>query len=146
MQNSGYLLPHPFSTLGWIIFLPSLIFGLVIMIKGDVNGYFTMTGNHEETLSQVLNNASIIGIIIGAIFIGCSRERDEDEMIASLRLNALLIALYVSSAVLICATLFFYGKTFCDLLIYNMFTMPVLFVTIFRTKIWLLNRRSNNEM
>ena len=144
-MKNDLLLPRPFATIGWILFVPCLIVGLVIMLKGDVNGYFTMTGNHEEPLSQWLNNASIIGIIAGAIFIGCSRKKHEDEMIASVRLNALLIALYISSLVLVVGVLSFYGKTFCDLLIYNMFTLPVVFVAVFRVKMWRSNSRSADE-
>ena len=66
-------------------------------------------------------------------------------MIASVRLNALLIALYISSLVLVVGVLSFYGKTFCDLLIYNMFTLPVVFVAVFRFKMWRINSRSADE-
>ena len=65
------------------------------------------------------------------------RERIEDEGIGRIRLNALLAALYANCAAVAAAALVTYGAAFLDIMIYNLFTLPLLFLLIFR---WQLRR------
>ena len=75
--------------------------------------------------------------IAGTLLIACSRERIEDEGIGRIRLNALLAALYANCAAVAAAALVTYGAEFLDIMIYNLFTLPLLFLLIFR---WQLRR------
>ena len=104
------LLPHSFKKIGWVILIPTLLLGVLMLIDG-FNGYPTYlmpaqgTACYETlcsaTTGRALNNIALVGICIGGIFVACSRERIEDEMISRIRLNALLTALYVNYALLI---------------------------------------------
>ena len=97
------LLPHSFKKIGWVILIPTLLLGVLMLIDG-FNGYPTYlmpaqgTACYETlcstTTGRALNNIALVGICIGGIFVACSRERIEDEMISRIRLNALLTALY----------------------------------------------------
>lgn len=100
---------------------------------------FLLPGAAEagETLDAVCNNAVIVGLLAGTLLIACSRERIEDEGIGRIRLNALLAALYANCAAVAAAALVTYGAAFLDIMIYNLFTLPLLFLLIFR---WQLRR------
>lgn len=109
----------------------------------DFYDLFSLPNNHY--LEYVLNNIAIVGISIGVILVTCSREEDEDEMIQHLRLNSLLIALYVNYAILICCSLVIYDLAFLDVMLYNMFTILLIFMVVFRWKIWRAKKGADNE-
>ena len=122
------LLPHSFKKIGWVILIPTLLLGALMLIDG-FNGYPTYlmpaqgTACYETlcsaTTGRALNNIALVGICIGGIFVACSRERIEDEMISRIRLNALLTALYVNYALLIATALCTYDLSFLYVMIYN---------------------------
>ena len=99
----------------------------------------------SRDLETWLNNLLIIGILCGSLFITCSREKVEDEMIARIRLDALLFALYANTAVIVVAALAAYGLAFVDVMIYNLFTLPLLFLVILRYRLWRLKKATRNE-
>ena len=92
-----------------------------------------------------MNNIAIIGIAIGGILATCSREKVEDEMISHIRLNALLIALYVNYAILIVCSLLVYDFDFVQVMIYQMFTILLVFMFIFRYQVWRLQKGADDE-
>ena len=149
MKNRSFLLPHIFGKIGFAILVPFTILGLFIMFTGGKDiafgRFFSATGDYLAMESRVLNNVTIIALIVGLILASCSREKYEDEMISALRLDSLLIALYISSAVLIVAVLCLYGNNFYEFLIYHMFILPLVFLITFRFKLWRLNRGGADE-
>ncbi len=69
--------------------------------------------------------------IIGGLLVGFSREKKEDEFIANLRLTSLLWAVWVSYILLLLAFLFIYGAVFFSVMVYNMFTVLIIFIIRF---------------
>ena len=146
------LLPHSFKKIGWVILIPTL--GVLMLIDG-FNGYPTYlmpaqgTACYETlcsaTTGRALNNIALVGICIGGIFVACSRERIEDEMISRIRLNALLTALYVNYALLIATALCTYDLSFLYVMIYNLLTMLLIFLAVFRWKLWRLKHAVADE-
>ena len=65
------LFPHQFQLIGWILFIPALVAGALICF-----GALPLTGIAES----VVNDTVIISIALGALFIVCSKERNEDEI------------------------------------------------------------------
>ncbi len=138
MKNS-MLLPYRFKKIGWAIFIPTLLLGIVVAFQGfDTAGL-------SQNLETWLNNLLIIGILCGSLFITCSREKIEDEMIARIRLEALLFALYANTAVIVVSALATYGLAFVDVMVYNLFTLPLLFLVILRYRLWRLKKTIRNE-
>ena len=76
---------------------------------------------------------TVIGVvfIIGALFVGFSKEKREDEFLAELRLSSLLWAVWVNYILLLLAFLFVYGPAFLDVMVYNMFTVLIIFIVRF---------------
>ena len=126
------LFPHSFQKWGWCIFAVGVIFGIYAMVT-------------DYGASCLVNNIAIIGTILGAIFATCSREKIEDEMVRQLRLNSLLVALYVNYAVLIVCSLLVYDLDFLLVMMYNMFTMLLIFMVVFRYRMWRLNKEAKDE-
>ena len=125
------LFPYSFKKWGWCILAVGIAFGIYAMVA--------------DCGSSLVNNIAIIGTISGAILATCSREKIEDEMVRQLRLNSLLVALYINYAVLIVCSLFVYGLDFLYVMIYNMFTILLIFMVVFRYRMWRLNKEMKDE-
>ena len=126
------LFPHSFQRIGWVVFAISAAIGAYILFTDNTDSY-------------LLNNIAIIGTCIGAILATCSRENVEDEMTGQIRLNSLLIALYINYAILIVCSLVIYDLAFLDVMLYNMFTILLIFMVVFRWKIWRVKKATENE-
>lgn len=126
------LFPHSFQRIGWIIFAISAAIGAYILFTDNTDSY-------------LLNNIAIIGTCIGAILATCSREEVEDEMTGQIRLNSLLTALYINYAILIVCSLLIYDLDFLSVMLYNMFTILLIFMVVFRWKIWQVKKATENE-
>ncbi|WP_418983306.1 hypothetical protein [Alistipes sp.] len=160
-MKNNLLLPHAFQKIGWILLVPTLLVGLVVLLQGgDTSELVEKIGrvlaggatSPAENVSRIvngvvpwLNNVLIVGIIAGSLFVACSRERIEDEMIGRIRLNALLLALYVNFAIVILAALLVYDLDFIDVMVYNLFTLPLLFLAVFRGRLWRLRKEVRDE-
>lgn len=157
MKNK-LLLPYGFQKAGWAILIPTALLGILMMIDG-YNGIPTFFYPEEfvkvntptyallssDTMTRSLNNIVLIGIVVGALFVSCSKEKIEDEMISSLRLSSLLVALYVNYLFLIVAALLVYDVAFLNIMVWNMFTMLLAFLTVFRYRLWRLRKEANDE-
>ena len=134
------LFPHRFQKVGWVIFSLALALDITLMFEGfDLDlfkGFYT---------GYIFNNIAIIGSVIGAILITCSKEKREDEMIAHIRLNSLLTALYINYALLIVAALAVYDLDFLNVMMYNMFTILLIFMAVLRYKIWRMKKGAEDE-
>lgn len=136
------LLPHALKKIGWGLLVPALLLGALIAL----NQFDGLPGiPASASWAATLNNCAIIGILVGALLVTCSRERIEDEMIARIRLNALLVALYANTAVSVVAALAAYGFSFLNFMIYNLFTLPLLFLVLFYGQLWRLRKEAGDE-
>lgn len=140
-MKTNPLLPHRFKTIGWLLFVPSLLLGIAIITTDYRPGFLnvslpnlltqlngsSLTNNHvnlANTLAGVL-------LIIGGLLLVLSKEKQEDEYIAGLRLNALLWAVVVNYLLLLAAFLLLYNINFLQVMIYNMFTILLIFILRF---------------
>ena len=81
--------------------------------------------------TDVTNTVVGVAFIAGAMFVGFSREKKEDEYISNLRLSSLLWAVWLSYFLLLLAFLFVYGTVFFTVMVYNMFTVLIIFIARF---------------
>ena len=126
------LFPHSFQRIGWVVFAISAAIGAYILFTNNTDSY-------------LLNNIAIIGTCIGAILATCSREEVEDEMTGQIRLNSLLTALYINYAILIVCSLLISDLDFLSGMLYNMITILLIFMVVFRWKIWQVKKATENE-
>ena len=128
------LFPKGFRTIGWLLFIPATIMGILIYMN-----LCSLSGIAET----VVNDAVIIGIALGAVFIVCSKEVNEDEMTRSIRLAALLNSLYIYVILLITSTLLINGIAFMEFAIINLVLLPMIYTAT--TKYATMKNRSKVE-
>ena len=139
------LLPHRYKKIGWIILIPSAIAGIVLSYTG-FEGYqlqarvFAIFSDGEVFSSMqsfnfidtnITNTLAGVAFIAGAMMVSFSKEKNEDEYIAEIRLSSLLWAVFISYALLLLAFLFVYGTPFLSVMLYNMFTILIIFIIRF---------------
>jgi hypothetical protein len=138
------LLPNRFKKIGWFIFIPSTILGIILctngfgtdwisakvfaIANGEIMGSTLYFGSRETNVTNTLVGSLFI---IGALLVGFSKERNEDEFIAEIRLSSLLWAVLANYILLLVAFLFVYGSPFLEVMIFNMFTTLLLFIIRF---------------
>ncbi len=143
MKNK-LLLPNKYKKIGWFILVPATILGLVLVYSDFEAEWITApmfsivtdgTGQQYRFFSVNYTNISntLIGslFIIGALLVGFSKEKQEDEFIAEIRLSSLLWAVLVSYLLLLLAFIFVYGIPFLNVMVYNMFTVLIIFIARF---------------
>jgi hypothetical protein len=143
------LLPHRYKKIGWIILIPAAVIGIILLI-GDfetewlttrVFAFFSdeiRSGEFEIGKSTfAFIDADITNTVVGVLFLAgalltaFSRERQEDEYIEKIRLSSLLWAVWVNYLLLLLAFIFVYGFAFLNVMIYNMFTILIIFIARF---------------
>lgn len=139
------LLPHRYKLIGWCMLIPAAIGGIVLMtIDYTEPAWLQATVfaivNSEilgDTIFWSLTKVNLSGTLVGVFFIagglmvGFSKEKTEDEYIMKLRLSSLLWAVWVNYSLLLLAFLFIYGTAFLTVMIYNMFTVLIIFIVRF---------------
>ncbi len=153
-MKTFYLLPNQFKLYGWLLFVPSfvaLMFGLftnynfetikskVFAIVGDSN----LIDTFYFKWITVYVDFTIIGTLtlIGGFLIMFSREKNEDEFVASVRLSSLQFSVFLSYVFLLFCFIFIYGITFFKIMVVNLFISIIVFV--FRFNYLLYKYKSN---
>ncbi len=134
MKN--YLFPTRFRLIGWMLFIPAVILGVLILAG---------VCQFQGVVETVMNDVAIIGVAIGAMFIVCSKEKREDEMTRSIRLAALLNSLYIYVALLISSTLFINGMAYLNYALVNLVLLPIIYVVTFRLEMQRYNKMAEDE-
>ena len=136
MLMKNLLFPHIFQPIGWIMFVPSLIMGVLI--------YFSVA-SFTGLPGTIVNDLVIIGIVLGSLFIVCSKTRGEDEMTKSIRLSSLLNSIYAYVTLLVFSTIFMNGSDFLLFTVFNLVILPILFVCNFRLEMHRYNKMCEDE-
>lgn len=77
--------------------------------------------------NNVLDELIVVGLIISGLVHGFSRARIEDEMIAKIRMEALVWSLFWSYALLAVGTLVIYGTYYFQVMTFQMFLVLLMF-------------------
>ena len=139
------LFPNRYKRVGWIIFIPTTIFGLILLFSNSTFGFpgskvFTIYSDPLSTKGPIIFGLTygnylhtIVGVLflIGAILVAFSKLKQEDEFIAKVRHESLVWATYVNYAVLIFCFLFFFFMEFYMVMVFNMFTILIFFIIRF---------------
>lgn len=157
-MESQLLLPYQFKKIGWYLFIPTAIVGIILSFTNFEANWLNMkvfTLFNDEILgkNQSFNfvNVNVTNTIVGALFIiaaimvGCSKEKNEDEYISKLRLSSLLWAVWVNYILLFMSFLFVYGTPFMTVMIYNMFTVLLIFIIRFNYTLYRLSKTATDE-
>lgn len=152
------LLPNKYKLIGWCLLIPAAIFGLVLHftnfeafpIKAKTFAILnTEILGESQYLSFIETNitTTIVGVlfIVGAMFVGFSKEKSEDEFIAKIRLSSLLWAVWLNYFLLLLSFLFVYGTDFLTVMMYNMFTVLIIFIVRFNYILYKSSKSMSDE-
>lgn len=140
-MKKNLLLPCGFQKIGWAILLPSLLLGSYLLFSPRQE-WLTQISWLSEAMA---NNMALIGTAVGLIFVGFARERQEDEMITTLRLNSLLTAVYLNYGLLIVLALCFYDFRFLTNMFILLYTIPAIYYLLFRGAMYRLGKTLRDE-
>ncbi len=157
-MKSNYLFPYSFRKIGWILLVPSLLFGIIYIIMdydlGFIEGTAFAIWGEENFFDTVFfkfieNDLTdeLIGIasLVGSVFVALSKEPVEDEFIQRLRLESLVWALYWNYGILLLAIIFIYGSPFFTVMTINLFSLLLIFVLRFRVRLRAEQKAMRNE-
>ncbi|MBX9893368.1 MAG: hypothetical protein K2Y12_13690 [Chitinophagaceae bacterium] len=152
------LLPNKYKLIGWFLLIPSTILGIYLSFN-NFNGFditvktFSLFSDELFGKTKFLTfvradiTNTIVGVlfIIGALMVSFSKEKNEDEFIANLRLSSLLWAVLVNYFLLLIGILFIYDLAFINVMTYNMFTVLIIFIIRFNYILYKNNKMVSDE-
>ncbi|MCX6167249.1 MAG: hypothetical protein NT021_04615 [Sphingobacteriales bacterium] len=150
-MKNRFLFPHSYRRIGWLLFVPFLVFGLAVLNHDFQFDFLEISfekspspGTFESIFSVNTINLSdeiaTLGMILSLLFIAFSKEKIEDERVAQIRLDSLHFAVYLNYAVLAIQVIFVHGTAFLDVMVYNMFSVLLLFIIRYRVVFNLENK------
>lgn len=157
-MTTKYLFATRYKLIGLVILIPSALLGLYTLIKEwepqfldvPVFGLFVDDFTNSASFTGIIDNNilnEILGIlvIIGSLLVAFSREKDEDELITKIRLESLVWATYWNYGILVLGFLLVYDISFYWVMVFNMFTILLLFIIKFNLKLWSLRKSIVHE-
>jgi len=169
-MKTNYLFPTRFKKLGWLIFCPAMLFTIIIkysylLFPDQTNPsivsfvdlfnttVFAIMGNNFDgeniyfklIENNILNEIFLVLSIISLLFIGFSKEKHEDELIAKIRTESLVWATYVNYIILLLCILFIFNLDFLYVIEFNIFTILIFFIIRFNLKVAKLNKSLRHE-
>lgn len=151
------LLPNKYKRIGWFILIPTILFWIFLSVTNveipwlNAKVFSIFPGNYSEQgffrFTEVNPLNTIVGVlfIAGALLVGFSKEKNEDEFISNLRLTSLLWAVLVNYILLLIAFLFIYNDPFLAVMIYNMFTVLLFFIIRFNYILYKTSKSGSDE-
>ena len=149
-MKSNNLFPNVFKKIGWSLFIPFLLWGTTYLFSGgtflEIGGSSALAlfdGDFDTKFLTISDNDSwtdeiiVIFLTLSMLFIGFSREKDEDECIANIRMNALVWAIMVNSALLIIGTMLIFGAPYLNFMTIYIFSLLILFIAKYS---WMIHR------
>ena len=157
-MSNKLLLPNRYKLIGWCLLIPSVLFGLILNFT-DFEAFpitaktFAIFNQEIFAKTQFFTfietniTKTLVGVlfIIGAMFVSFSKEKREDEFIAKIRLSSLLWAVWVNYTLLLVSFVFVYGTAFLTVMMYNMFTVLIIFIVRFNYVLYKSSKSVANE-
>lgn len=156
-MKTKFLLPNTFKSIGWVLLGISTVSWIYVSLTGNeflflrfnVLSLFDNDPFGKMRLFNFINvntTNTIIGslFIIGGLLVSFSKEKIEDEFIKELRLSSFQWAFLVNYLILLLLFLVVYDFAFLTVMIYNMFTVLILFIIRFNYLL-IRNRTATHE-
>lgn len=157
-MKSRFLFSHKYKPLGWFLFFIGIILGIILLLNDfdipnwELNVFPLISEDSifsgpafQWSTNNIADELASILLIIGGVLISFSKTKDEDEYISKIRMESLIWATYINYAVLILAILFVFDMSFFNVMIYNMFTILLIFILRFHYVLYKTKNAIGNE-
>ena len=156
-MKQNYLLPHGFKRVGLIMLVPFLaacIWLLCGPCEGDwfivdVPALFTLDiASTSEwfsmTVTDPVNEICMLGLLVSLVFIALSKEKDEDEMTAVVRMQSFVWSFWCTAVLMLVAILFVYDLAFMYFAFASVFVCFIMYICKFNYEMIKI-RRTDKE-
>jgi len=133
---------------GWIFYL-TIPVGMYFFFREKFDEIFTIkvfsifsndslfgnSGGMEWIENGFLDEIFTFLIIVSGIINSFTKEKIEDELISKIRMESLVLSLYVNYGLLLVSNFLVFGLSYFNILVFHLFTILILFNLIFRYKL-----------
>lgn len=95
--------------------------------------------------NNIIDELLVLIVIVSGLIFAFSKEKHEDEMVSSIRLHSLAWATIANYFILLISYLFIYGLPFMNVLMAAMFSQLLIFIILFRYKMYRFYNTLQNE-
>lgn len=152
------LFPVLLKKIGWILFVPFFalclycLFGngteiFPVKVFSIISEFPFQDENYKFGViieNCILDEISIVGLTISLLFLTFSKEKDEDECIAAIRMHSIFWSIIVNYILLILVTIFVYGLSYMIFSYFSLLSLLFIFMIKYNIELYKF-RRSNNE-
>lgn len=159
-MKTKFLIDHRYKVLGGILFVSAFVLGVLQFFGGfEPNWldwkvpalfYSEWTLGQQDSswklVTMIENNVAdeicLSLLLIGALLLAFSREKDEDELIMKIRLESMLWAARVNGVIVLLSVILVYDVVFFYVMIFNLFLLFVLFILRFNLVLFKFRREA----
>ena len=157
-MKKNYLLPHNFKMIGLIMLVPFLV-ACIWLLCGpcegdwfivDVPALFTLDiASTSEwfgmTATDPVNEISMLGLLVSLVLIALSKEKDEDEMTAVVRMQSFVWSFWCTAILMLVAILFVYDLAFMYFAFASVFVCFIMYICKFNYEMIKIRRTENEK-
>ena len=139
-MKKSYLLPVGFKKAGLWMVVPFLALCVLclcsdVLVNVGINATVPAVISHEGwfcmTETSLIEEIAMLGLLASLVFIALSREQDEDEMTAHIRMQSFVWSTWATSVVLALGILFVYDLEFLTFMFLTMYLYLMLYIVKF---------------
>ncbi len=160
-MKTTFLLPNYLKVVGWLLFVTSTLTYLYFTISGESideyllcktfaiyqDGFFMVEKNNSFQFIEnpMFDELLLVAFLLGALILGFSKTKHEDEMVAKIRYESLVWATIFNIVMIIITTLTIYGMVFLNFIYFFIVSSLFFFVIRFHYQLYLLQKISEND-
>lgn len=159
-MKTTHLFPYRFKWISGVVFTIALLCYATLYVTDSFDRFQINTKvfalisdqeffNHTGWFGMIENGITdeilFTLIIVSGLVFAFSKEKTEDEMVASLRLNSLVRATVANYVILLLCYLLVYGFSFLNVLNVAMFSQLLIFIALFRISMYRFNTSAGHE-
>jgi len=158
-MKTNYLFPHRYKWVSGALFAIAFVLLTFLFVFTDyedspqmkirvfaiADGFLSDNVYFKVVDNSILDELLMLLVIVSGLVFAFSREKLEDEMVAAIRLNSLAWATIANYLILLFCYLFIYGMPFLNVLMGAMLSQLVIFIILFRYKMYRFNNPRQDE-
>lgn len=160
-MKTNYLFPHKFKWISGVLFVLSLlVLVLYFMFAEDEDsplylpvkvfafvdsGFLTKSVFFGWTTNSITDEILMLVVLVSGIIYAFSKEKHEDEMVLAIRLHCLAWSTIANYSIILLCYSFIFGFGFLNILMVAMFSQLLIFIILFRYKMYRFNNTRQDE-
>ena len=138
-MKKNYLLPRNFKMIGLIMLVPFLAACIWLLLGPCECEWFGMT------VTDPVNEICMLGLLVSLVLIALSKEKDEDEMTAVVRMQSFVWSFWCTAILMLVAILFVYDLAFMHFAFASVFVCFIMYICKFNYEMIKIRRVQNEE-